>query len=118
MPTDREKLKALRTRIPGNRTALLGDVDHILATFQEPTWPEKAKHWTKAIARWIAAGCRVRDPEEQERCRMVCHKCPSKAYEPQQQMCVVCGCGVAQHIFRVMDKVAMATEVCPEGHWK
>lgn len=81
---------------------------------------DKAAEAAAAHARWVAAGCPLRDEQEIERVYSICEPCEQfrKAKEPgKSATCAMCGCYLRKYgIF--MNKIALATEVCPLGKWK
>ena len=71
-----------------------------------------------AHARWVAAGSPVRDPLEVANIFEVCAACPLVQFTETAGVawCRKCGCRLAA-AGSLMNKIAMATESCPEGHW-
>ena len=88
------------------------------------------KHWMHALARWTRAEFPVRSQAEIERCLRICVRCPSDNYVPDNPKCTteacrmktsgrckLCGCRVSKSRVAVINKIRMATEDCPKGHW-
>lgn len=83
---------------------------------QPPGPLTKAATYTRAVARWIAAGRPVRSPEQLGRLLPVCHAC--EQYDPHALACDVCGCPLNDQQQPLTNKLAMATEQCPLGYWQ
>lgn len=113
----RDQLKQTLTIVPRDRPEIREHVQEILAEHTKPTLPDKARRYAIAVIRWCAAGCPVRSKELQEACRLTCRACPSDQFDPKTETCKVCGCSVKKSRFAIRDKVAMATEICHQGHW-
>lgn len=113
----RDELERHVPTIPQNQPEIRDHVQAILAETSSPTLADKAKHYAAAVVRWRAAGYPVRSKELQEACRLTCRGCPSGQFDPKTEACKVCGCSVKKSRFAIRDKVAMATEVCHNGHW-
>jgi len=71
------------------------------------------KHWAQALARWTRAGFPTRSQAEVERCLRICVKCDQYV----GGRCKSCGCRVSKSRIAVANKLKMATERCPKGHW-
>ena len=115
--TIRGRLEYTLPGIPKDQPEIRAHVQAILAETTGPTLTDKAKHYAAAVVHWCAAGCPVRSPQLQEACRVTCQGCPSDQFDPETETCKVCGCSVRKSLLAVRDKVAMATEDCPKGHW-
>lgn len=85
----------------------------------KPTYPSLARqgvNFARALAKWAAEGAETRTAEEINELLVICQNCPSKAYDPKGEACMLCGCPVkAAGAWR--NKLAMKTEKCPKGHW-
>ena len=80
--------------------------------------------WRQAIARWKEAGKPVRTKAEMEERLSVCSGDSSRQecehYAQRLGMvgyCTVCGCHVSTSNIGELNKIRMATEVCPLGKW-
>ncbi|MDO4574987.1 MAG: hypothetical protein Q4D98_07210 [Planctomycetia bacterium] len=81
-----------------------------------PSFPQKAVHYTRALARWIKAGRPVRS--EAEILHLLNDFClPCESYDPQSSTCLHCGCHVSTSTSATVNKLAMGTERCPVGKW-
>ncbi len=77
---------------------------------------KRAARWVSASARWVAAGRPKRSQAEIDRIYLeVCLPCPR--FVPDLGGCGVCGCRLSQRRKALVNKIAMATESCPEGRW-
>lgn len=101
------------------------DIRQILSTIgpivpinphKKPDEPELPPMWkqlwnySKAKARYMAAG-QPNVTEEQHKARLeICENCPTKKFRPSDGRCAACGCFVEE-------KALYATETCPEKHW-
>lgn len=81
-----------------------------------PSFPQKAVHYTRALARWIKAGRPVRNETEISRLlEMFCVPC--EWYDSTKGTCQFCGCHVNRSSVPSMNKLAMKTERCPVEKW-
>lgn len=104
---------------------------------ESPCLANKTWKYAVALAKWVKAGRPVRSEAEIQRIFVeVCQPCGS--FEPRNTECRVCGCGeklpgivkvVAATLeaalgrlngmqYRLLRKIAMATEECPKGKEK
>ena len=74
-----------------------------------------AYRYTRALSRWIKAGRPVREEVEIKRIFETCCE-PCEAYDGS--VCRHCGCRVNLAKAATLNKIAMATEKCPEGKWE
>jgi len=111
------QLQAAVASLPPAHADLRARAEAILAQKTQFGYPQLAAHWAAAIAKWCKAGCPTRTREEREVLYLICHACPSKLFDHENQICKVCGCTVKKSLLPISDKAAMATEVCPKGHW-
>ncbi len=71
-----------------------------------------ALRYTKAVARWIAAGRPVRsDSRVQEIFETLCQPC--EHFDAEHQSCRLCGCRIRKSGLAFANKLRMATERCP-----
>lgn len=78
---------------------------------------QKAITYTAAMAKWMAAGKPVRDPFEVAKVYdTVCSVCPrfQTSVMPNIGSCGLCGCRIARQGPAELNKLAMATEHCPD----
>jgi hypothetical protein len=78
---------------------------------------DKIKRYKHARSRWIAAGKPVRPPEEIQRIYdELCVVCPNF----NKDWCRLCGCRLKRRGIADFNKIAMATESCPDNppKWK
>jgi len=73
----------------------------------------RAANYAAAMARWIAAGRPVRGDNQVKnildtRCR------PCRHFDPQRQICKLCGCSLNLRGEAWRNKLRMATEACPD----
>jgi hypothetical protein len=81
-----------------------------------PNIVRRALSYAEAIVEWNAAGKPERSNEEvqgifQQLCR------PCKRFNAEKQMCLDCGCRVADSGYVLFNKIKMATQHCPKGKW-
>lgn len=90
-------------------------------------WPPGTKHVEKelpsliirgwnfaaAMARWTLAGMPRRTQEEIDERLAICQACPAL----QNDHCTKCGCACVENI-RLINKLSLATEKCPDGKWQ
>lgn len=69
-------------------------------------------NFAKAMAIWLSRGLPMRTPAEIQERLAICQKCPFL----ENYHCCLCGCACVE-TNRVMNKLALATEVCPDGRW-
>ena len=69
-------------------------------------------NFAAAMARWTLAGMPRRTQAEIEERLAICQACPSL----QNNHCIKCGCACVEQN-RLVNKLALATEKCPEGKW-
>ena len=82
---------------------------------------EKSKRWLKAVAKWTADGCPVRNDLEIETYYEICHGTEGES-EPcrffsKEGSCKLCGCKLSKSRIAFLNKIRMATESCPKGYW-
>lgn len=76
---------------------------------------EMVTGYARAVAEWVMAGGPTRDDAEIARILAICEQCPTGRYDGRS--CKVCGCNVNSSSVALVNKLAMATQSCPEGHW-
>lgn len=77
-----------------------------------PVWI-RGVNFSAAMARWIAAGRPMRTQEEIDERLAICQSCPQFV----DNVCQKCGCQCIEEN-SIFNKLALATESCPEGYWK
>ncbi len=82
-----------------------------------PNLTTRAKRYSRAVRRWIAAGRPTRS-EEEVRNIFETHCKPCARYNEKKQACTICGCRVRRQGLAVLNKIRMATECCPLGKWQ
>jgi len=70
-------------------------------------------NFTAAMARWTLAGLPRRSQAEIDERLAICQACPFL----QNNHCTKCGCACVEQN-RLINKLALATEKCPEGKWQ
>jgi hypothetical protein len=70
-------------------------------------------NFANALARWTRAGMPRRTKAEITARLAICQACPYLV----NRHCTKCGCACVEQN-RLMNKLALATESCPEGKWK
>jgi hypothetical protein len=69
-----------------------------------------------AVSGWIKAGRPTRTDEEVRDIHTIhCSKC--NWYDPEQQRCKGCGCGVKAEGAALLNKIKMSTQHCPQQLW-
>lgn len=106
----REK-PGLRRVCNGERDAL--DVAQTGAQRLGITWGD-ARHYTRALARWAAAGFPTRDQADVER---ILHECCELCDAYVDGRCSDCRCRVNEGP-AITNKIRMATEHCPRNRWE
>jgi glycosyltransferase involved in cell wall biosynthesis len=81
---------------------------------QKPNWLIRGWNFTTAMAKWTAAGMKMRSQAEIDARLAICQACP---YLDRQSTCTVCGCACVE-TNQVLNKLAIATEKCPMGKWE
>lgn len=76
----------------------------------------KGWSYTKAVTRWTAAGFPVRSQEEIDRIFTICEACPHYVNDKRPH-CRLCGCSLSKAPEGLKNKIAMATESCPDKRW-
>jgi len=86
---------------------------------QPPGHVRRVITWAQAVAGWVAAGRPERSDEEvQHIFHTFCAGSPACSwYDPHEQMCRGCGCGVSNHKHAILNKIKMATQHCPRNLW-
>lgn len=69
-------------------------------------------NFASAIARWTLAGMPRRSQAEIDERLAICQACPFL----KNNHCTKCGCACVEQN-RLINKLALATEKCPEGKW-
>ena len=70
-------------------------------------------NFAAAMAKWALCGFPRRSEAEIADRLAICQACDN--FEAQRQRCLKCGCCVETE--QLINKLALATERCPEGHW-
>ncbi len=70
-------------------------------------------NFTAAMTRWTLAGMPRRTQAEIDERLAICQACPFL----QNNHCTKCGCACVEQN-RLINKLALATERCPEGKWQ
>lgn len=78
-----------------------------------PTLLIRGWNFTAAMARWTLAGMPRRTQAEIDERLAICQACPFL----QNNHCTKCGCACVEQN-RLVNKLALATEKCPEGRWQ
>jgi hypothetical protein len=81
-----------------------------------PTLVERAQRYAAALWRHAKDGLRITSAEEIARRLAICQNCPSGEFDGAG--CRVCGCPVNSTENSLRNKLAMASETCPRGHWQ
>lgn len=80
----------------------------------EPGIARKVSNYSKAVEKWIAAGSPMRTQEEIASIFSICEVCPRFTNEGRPR-CKLCGCSVNKSPDGLWNKIAMATEGCPDN---
>lgn len=75
----------------------------------------QVRNYAYALAKHARGGFRVTPPAEIERRFAICQRCPSSKFTGSG--CAECGCVIDNQPSAFRNKLAMATERCPLGHW-
>ncbi|MEI8381050.1 MAG: hypothetical protein WCJ09_13035 [Planctomycetota bacterium] len=78
-----------------------------------PTLLIRGWNFAQAISRWTLAGMPRRTDAEIEERLEICQACPFL----KNHHCLKCGCACVESN-RLINKLALATEKCPEGNWE
>lgn len=76
---------------------------------------ERARNYAYAVAKHARGGFRVAPPEVIDQRLAICRTCPSGRFTGDA--CDACGCTITAAPNAFLNKLAMATEACPFGHW-
>lgn len=79
---------------------------------KEPSLRRQIWTYSKAVARWVAAGSPARSQTEIDAALAICKACEHYA-EKKKPHCRVCGCQLNTAPDGLVNKIAMATEHCP-----
>lgn len=75
-----------------------------------PSLASRVWNFAGAMTHWAASGFPTRSQEQIEERMAICQACPLL----QNNVCQKCGCSVDG----LINKLAVATEACPDGRWK
>lgn len=78
-----------------------------------PSLARQAWTYSKAVARWKLAGSPTRTTEEITSILAICQACPHYT-QSDRPRCRLCGCSVNNQPNGLANKIAMATEGCPD----
>ena len=78
---------------------------------------QKVTRYAMAVARWVAAGSPTRTDDEVGCLLSICQACPTGRYDAARGECLKCGCRINAGGSGLANKLRMATESCPDGHW-
>lgn len=103
---------------PTHRIAHVVSADHQdqLEVLSEMTAMGLAAKYASAVWTWIKAGRPTRSQQEIAAIHEQ-HCLPCDRYDQEKKACKSCGCQVNDLSFPLVNKIAMATERCPEKHW-
>jgi len=94
---------------------LLAKVGKVKPSIREPGTGEKIVRYSRAVARWMAAGRPVRPEAEVARIYdEVCRQCD---HFTRRGSCGICGCKIKRSGSALRNKLAMSTEHCPIRRW-
>lgn len=79
---------------------------------QSPSLIIRGWNFASAMARWTLAGMPRRTQAEIDERLAICQACPFL----KNNHCTKCGCACVEQN-RLINKLALATEKCPEGKW-
>lgn len=82
------------------------------ASYEQPSLMIRGWNFAAAMARWTLAGMPRRTQNEIDERLAICQACPFL----QNDHCTKCGCACVESN-RLMNKLSLATEKCPEGKW-
>lgn len=88
-------------------------VDQAALVAKRLSWASRLSTYAEALARWFAAGRPRRSQQRIDELLEVCRGCPKY----RGGACSSCGCRVNASSIGVLNKLAMATESCPESKW-
>lgn len=86
-------------------------------TDRSPSIASQLTGYAAAVSRWLAAGAPRRSDDEVSRLLSICQACPTNRYDAARGACNRCGCKVNASGWGLVNKIRMATESCPDGHW-
>lgn len=84
-----------------------------VARVASPSLVIRGWNFTVAMTRWVIAGRPRRSQTEIDERLAICQECPFL----ENNICTKCGCACVEEN-QIMNKLVLATEVCPEGRWK
>lgn len=88
------------------------------APADEPGFVRLGLTYATALKKWIVAGRPVRLQKQVDSLYATCQLCPFLSRSKHGEYCGKCGCPVNHSIDKPSkNKLAMATEECPEGRW-
>lgn len=79
---------------------------------EPPSLVIRGWNFAAAMARWTLAGMPRRTQAEIDERLVICQACPFL----ENDHCSKCGCACVEYN-RLVNKLALATERCPEGKW-
>lgn len=79
---------------------------------RQPSLARQVWNYSKAVAKWIAAGSPTRSQREIDAALAICQTCEHYA-EKKKPHCRLCGCQLNAAPDGLVNKIAMATERCP-----
>lgn len=85
-------------------------------TERPPGISRQLSGYALAVSRWLAAGAPSRTDRQVSELLAICQGCPK--YDADRGACSKCGCKVNSSRWGLANKLRMATEACPDGHWK
>jgi hypothetical protein len=97
------------------REAELAEAKAMYQEFVDPTPPEKAGIYARALLRWFVAGFPTRENHEVAAILAICQSQVCGKFVDGR--CSICGCHINQSNWAVVNKARMATEVCPLRKW-
>jgi hypothetical protein len=74
---------------------------------------ELSTRYARAVLHWLRSGAPCRSADEIARINEICQPCDRH----HDTRCTVCGCRVSSSATPLVNKIAMATEHCPEKKW-
>ena len=103
--------KKLRSLIASNDSTSETVIENSAAGQLPPLWI-RGVNLAGAFARWAGAGFKMRTQEQIDERLAICQACDKF----NGDACSVCGCNC--NATGLLNKLALASESCPEGKWK
>ena len=86
--------------------------EKIAEYIEQPRLLDKTIHYAASLLKWRKAGYPIRTENEVAEIIKICHSCDK--FDPEKDVCKICGCSVSLVGWAIKNKAKMGTEHCSD----